>query len=291
MAIYKVKPNQNIWDVALHVCGSVEGIFDLLVSNDGLSLTIDLTPGMELEYHEDFVINQGIVSQINNEKYLPANGERHVYYKNTDKPLVFIFDVPEYMDFILFDVSGNGEMLIDWGDNTDIEEVVLTSSVYSCIHHFDNTVDERRLKIYGDFSLMTFNTSKIGGAVLPVIPVVVDEFTSRANSNSLTGLALFEGTVKLDLQNMYISDLSSIYDMSLQELNLLRVKFQDVKVLDDYLQNIVSNYGNRRNCTVYLDTEPSEQGMAAIQTIINEESWNEAGVWKFIINDQIYTKE
>ncbi len=77
--------------------------------------------------------------------------------------------------------------------------------------------------------------------------------------------------------------------MSLQELNLLQVKFSDVSVLDDYLNYIATNYGQRRNCTVYLDTEPTEIGMNAIQTIINEPSWNEAGKWKFVINDRIYT--
>lgn len=90
---------------------------------------------------------------------------------------------------------------------------------------------------------------------------------------------------------MYISDLSPIYGMNLQELNLLQVRYEDISVLDDYLQNIVSNYGERRNCTVYLDSEPSERGMNAIQTIINEDSWNESGKWKFIINDKVYTKQ
>jgi hypothetical protein len=244
-----------------------------------------------LEYHEDFVVNPGIVTQLDNEKHIPANGERHVYYKKVSEPPALILGIPKDKDFLSFDVSGDGEMMIDWGDNTDIEKAGLTSSVHSCTHYFDNEVDERRVKIYGNFNLMTFDATNIGGPVLPVIPVVVDEFTSYSNGNSLVGLALFEGTVKLDLQQMYISDLSSIYGMSLQELNLLRVKFSDVSVLDNYLQNLATNYGNRRNCTVYLDTEPSEAGMAAIQTIINEDSWNEAGAWKFIINDRIYTKE
>ena len=78
--------------------------------------------------------------------------------------------------------------------------------------------------------------------------------------------------------------------MSLQELNLLQVKFTDVSVLDNYLVHIAENYGNRRDCTVYLDTEPTDVGMNAIQTIINEPAWNQAGKWKFIINDVVYTK-
>ena len=57
MAIYKVKPAQNLYDVALHLYGSIEGLFDLLITNEWLSMTTELQPGMELEYHDYFVIN------------------------------------------------------------------------------------------------------------------------------------------------------------------------------------------------------------------------------------------
>ena len=61
MATYIVKPNQNIFDVALHLYGSIEGLFDLLITNDWLNMTTDLETGMEIEYHEDFIINSSIV--------------------------------------------------------------------------------------------------------------------------------------------------------------------------------------------------------------------------------------
>lgn len=291
MAKYKVKSNQNIWDVSLYLYGTIEGVFDLLISNDWLTMTADLTPGMELEYHDYFIINEGIVSGMKAEGYLPANGERHIYHKSTDYPLALICGIPSEKNNSYFIVSGDGKLIIDWGDNTDLEEIELTSIPFECIHYFDNKADERRIRIYGEFNLMTFDTSSIGGNILPVRPITVDEFTSRENGNTLQGLFLFNGTIKLDLQRMYISDLSPIYSMNLQELNLLQVQYEDISVLDNYLQNIVSNYGERRNCTVYLDSEPSEKGMSAIQTIINEDSWNESGKWKFIINDKTYTKQ
>ena len=52
MATYKVKLGQNIWDVAMQLYGSVEGILDLLISNDWLDMTTDLEVGMDLEYHD-----------------------------------------------------------------------------------------------------------------------------------------------------------------------------------------------------------------------------------------------
>lgn len=290
MAIHKVTANQNIWDVALQLYGTIEGVFDLLISNPALTMTTDLVPGMELEYHDYFVINEGIVSSLKSNNLVPGNGQRHVYYKRTTEPLVFICGVPADQEFMDFSVSGDGTMVIDWGDNTELEYVKLSHTTRRLQHYFDNTVDERRTRIYGNFNILSLNASLLKGDLFTVRPVVVDEFISRANGNSLKGLFLFNGTVKIDLQTMVISDLSPIYDMSLQELNLLQVKFTDVSVLDNYLVHIAENYGNRRDCTVYLDTEPTDVGMNAIQTIINEPAWNQAGKWKFIINDVVYTK-
>ena len=93
----------------------------------------------------------------------------------------------------------------------------------------------------------------------------------------------------VSLTNAKVADLSPIAHMSLQELDLTQVTFNNVEVLDQYLTDIVENYANRRACTVKLTTEPGEKGMQAINTIINEPAWNEAGAWKFVINDKIYT--
>jgi hypothetical protein len=291
MAKHKVTPNQNIWDVAMLLYGTIEGVFDLLISNPQLNMTTDLVPGMELEYHDYFVINEGIVSGLKSESLVPANGQRHVYYKSTDQPLIFVCGVPNDKESIDFTVSGDGVMVIDWGDNTELESIELSHTSRRLLHYFDNVVDVRRVRIYGTFNLLSLDTSLLRGDMYTIRPVVVDEFVSKANGNSLKGLLLFDGTVKVDLRKMAISDLSPIYNMSLQELNLLQVQFSDVSVLDNYLVNIVENYGSRRDCTVYLDTEPTEVGMAAIQTIINEPAWNESGKWKFVINDIVYTKE
>ena len=56
MATYKVLNNQNIWDISLLLYGSIEGAFDLFISNPSLSMTTELKAGDLLEYHEDFVV-------------------------------------------------------------------------------------------------------------------------------------------------------------------------------------------------------------------------------------------
>lgn len=291
MAKYKIKPGQNIFDVAIHLYGSIEGLFDLLISNTWFTMNTELIPGMELEYHDYYMINEGIVNEINNNQSIPSNGSRHVYFKEPQYELRAICHIASDSISSNFSISGDGTMQIDWGDNSDLESVNLSSNIVTLSHYFDNTVEQRRIKIYGDFNLMTFDSSKINGDIFPVNPIVVDEYISRSNRNSLKGLFLFNGTVVVDLQGSSISDLSPIYDMSLQELNLKHVGFTNEDILDNYLSYIVSDYGTRRNCTVYLSEEPSEVGMNAILQIINEPDWNDAGAWKFIINDKIYTKE
>lgn len=289
MATYTVKTGQNIFDVALHLYGSIEGLFDLLISNPELTMVTDLKRGMELEYHEYFVVNDAMKQEIIANNYLPANSERHVYNKLTNEPLVMICDLDVIQEDTRFIASGEGTMYVDWGDNSKLEAIELTATENTYEHYFDNKADSRRIKIFGTFTLIKLDTSKLGGVIYPVRPIVVDEFVNRANGYSLKGLFLFDGTVTVDLQAMNISDLLPIGDMSLQELNLKHVNFTDVSVLDEYLQYIVANYGSRRDCTVHLTTEPSSVGMDAINTIINESSWNESGKWKFIINNQIYT--
>jgi hypothetical protein len=291
MAKYKIKTGQNIFDVAIHLYGSIEGLFDLLISNTWLTMNTDLKPGMELEYHDYYVINDGIVNEINNNQIIPSNGSRHVYNKESQYSLRAICHISPDSTLSCLSISGDGTMQIDWGDNSGLEDVVLSNNKVSLSHYFDNTVEQRRIKIYGDFNLMTLDSSKLNGDIFPIAPIVVDEYVSRSNRNSLKGLFLFDGTVIVDLEGSSISDLSPIYDMSLQELNLKNVGFANEDILDNYLLYIVSDYGTRRNCTVYLSEEPSEAGMNAILQIINEPDWNDAGAWKFIINDKIYTKE
>ncbi len=291
MAIYKVKSKQNLYDVALHLYGTIEGMFDLLISNPTLSMSSELKAGMELEYHDDFTINPSIVNQFAENGIIPINGEREVYFKETDKPLRAIIKTPEDIDVFLFSISGEGVMIVDWGDNTPLENITLTHTQTLIEHHFNSNVDVRRIRIYGDFSILQFDASNLEGEAYLTSPMVVDEYVSHSNDNTLAGLFLFEGTYKVDLQRMLITDLSPIHSMSLSQLNLLGVRFQSVDILDDYLVNIVENHQNRRACEVWLDTEPTERGMQAIETIIGEPEWNTPTKWVFHINDKTYTAE
>lgn len=291
MAQYQATSNQNIFDIALHLYGSIEGIYDLLMSNPWLTMKTEITRGMILEYHDYFVITPEIVSEINKQQYIPANSERKVYYKKNDLPCVMQLIVPSEADKISFVWSGDGDAIIDWGDNSLLETITLKTSVDEYVHYFDNKVDKRIVKIYGNFALRVWDTTSNEGTLYVIRPIVVDEYISQIGGVNFEALKLFEGTYALDLSNRKISDLSPIYDMNLQILDLRNVIFKHSGVLENYLTNIVTNHSNRRACTVYLSESPTQAGLDAINTIINESAWNTPNKWVFNINGQIYTKQ
>lgn len=74
MSKYITKSGQNLYDVALTLYGSIEGIFDLLLSNSDISFNTIFSKGMELEYHESFIINQDIASWFDTNSIKVKNG-------------------------------------------------------------------------------------------------------------------------------------------------------------------------------------------------------------------------
>lgn len=289
MPKYKVKGGQTLFDIALHLYGTIEGLFDLLISNPELNMTVNLVAGQELEYHTEFVINQGIVDKFAEDNMTIINSERHVYFKPITEDLVAIIKSPQDLDMEEFVISGEGVMMVDWGDNTDIESISLSHTPVLLSHYFDNAVDERRIRIYGDFAIQHLDLSRLKGDIFLTKSLVVDEFVCQSNDNTLQSLFLFEGTYSVNLEKMIIPDLSPIYDMSLMTLDLRGARFQEPSVLNDYLVYLRDNHGTRRACTVYLDTEPSEEGLQAINDIISEPEWNTPDKWEFHVNDTIYT--
>ena len=297
MATYKVKPGQNLFDIAILLYGNIEGIFDLLISNrtfvkangsiETLGMSTQLGAGDLLEYHDYYVVNSGIVREIKDNGYLPANAERRVYHKSTDEELIMVIAVESGATEMTFKASGEGRMVVDWSDNSNLETIDLTTATKEYRHYFNSIATDRRVKIYGNFSMTKFDASGIPGMLCPVSAMTVDEFTSVKNKYPLTGLLLFEETYAVDLTGATITDLTPIGNMDLQTLDI-REALIGSETIDAYLVYVVANYGTRRPCKVWMTTPPTEVGMSAIETIINEDEWNQSADWEFNINGTIY---
>ena len=136
MGKYKVIAGQNIYDVALHLYGSIEGIVDLMMCNTDLSLDTTLKVGDELIYSDDFFINADVVAYNEMHGIVPSNGEHHVYPKVFTKPLAVAFSLPTQILSVQCSVSGIGTLEIDWGDNSDTEVITLTDKPRTISHIF-----------------------------------------------------------------------------------------------------------------------------------------------------------
>lgn len=309
MGKYIVTPGQNIYDVALHIYGSIEGIVDLMMNNTSLSLASDLKSGNELIYTDGYIINADIVSYNRIHKIVPSNGERTVYFKETSLPLLIEIILGNLETSTGFIASGTGKMQIDWGDNSPLEYITLTDEVRHFNHSFDNPVSKKRkIRVYGDvrFRFLDFTPLK-AKAIYILKPVYVEKFTLTNTAMNIGYLSLFEGIYDLNLSGLDTESLLVLLDC--KKLMTLDLSGLDAPqpVIDDYLISLVKYYYGRRNCTVSLNTKPSgiyqepkrdgkqnyilTSAMEAVWVLCHEPKWNEGGYWKFIIDNEIYTSE
>ena len=308
MGRYKVIAGQNIYDVALHLYGSIEGIVDLMMCNTDLSLDTTLKVGDELIYSDDFIINADVVAYNEMHSIVPSNGEHHVYPKVFTKPLAVAFSLPTQILSVQCSVSGVGTLEIDWGDNSDTEVVTLSDKPQLLEHIFDNKVRKRRrIRWFTDAYFKQVDWSGLLlTSVVVLRPLPIEELTIKDATLTLDSLQMVTGIYSLNLSGLTSGNLKPLVECrELMMLNLTDARIKPT-VLDDWLIAMVERYGNRRNCEVTLTAVPTgtyqeparnadtghyniTSGMEAIWVITHEESWNEGGKWKFIINDKEYS--
>ena len=306
MGSYRVVAGQNIYDVALHLYGSVEGIVDLLVNNPALSLETELCSGQELAYTDGFVINADVVAYNEMHGIVPSNGERHVYPKYFTGPFTAAFLLPPALVSAECKVSGTGTLEVDWGDDSAVETVILGHTPCTLRHTFDRRV-RRKIRWFTDaeFRYMDWSGLQPSSVVL-LRPLHVEELILRDCTPALDSFGILSGTYRIDLSGIMTDNLVPLAGChNLMELDLSGARIKPA-VIDKYLTSIVEHYGNRRNCRMTLPTAPTgtykepgrdettgryriTSGMEAVWVILHEESWNEGGAWEFIINNKIYT--
>ena len=91
MGTYIVKKGENIFDIALKIYGGIEGLFDLLTSNEnainqtGLSLNDTLEPGMSISYTDNFYVNPDIINWMDKNNVKIRNGEHTYFHYDIEK--------------------------------------------------------------------------------------------------------------------------------------------------------------------------------------------------------------
>lgn len=297
MGKYTVTEGQNLYDVALHLTGSIEGIVDLLICNPALSLADTLRSGDKLFYTDGFVINADVVAQYRREQIVPAGGERNVYPKYPSGHRRLWFTLESAQISTSFSLSGNGSVEIDWGDNSPLEAVALSSSVRHLGHRFDNTVAmPRQVRIYGDFTLQSLDLSGCGAHRIRLSePLHCERFSLCGGSCPLDFAPLLDGVFRMDLSRLSCGSLLPLAEC--RQLMTLDLTDADVSraAVDEYLLRLVTHHYGRRNCDLTLPVVPSgtytepvrdavdcyvpATGLEAVWLLTHEESWNEGGAW------------
>lgn len=223
MGNYRVITGQNIYDVALHLYGSIEGIVDLLINNPGLSLETELRTGQELTYTDGFIINADVVAYNEMHGIVPSNGERHVYPKHFTCPQTAVFSLSAALVSVQCEVSGTGTLEIDWGDDSAAETVILGHIPYTLHHTFDSRVrHKRKIRWFADASFRHIDWSGMTpSSVILLRELHVEELTLRGCTLALDGFRILSGTYRIDLSGSMVSDLLPLIECrGLMELDL-----------------------------------------------------------------------
>lgn len=308
MGKYKITVGQNIYDVALHTYGSIEGVTDLMINNENLSLETNLKSGDELIFSDDYIINPEVIAYYQTHHITPSSGERNVYPKEFLLPLLAEIFTKNSEISVGFTFSGSGKMELDWGDNSPVETILLGNRA-TVTHLFDSSVGgQRRIAIYGDVRFKTLDITGLHAENIYLLtPIEVEQLTLCDTTVSLDSVTLMRETYRMNLDGVKTESLLPLLKLKkLMSITLLRSLYKQ-SIIDEYLIGLVLQHDNRRNCKIELSTEPSgeyrepgkddnhtyiiKSGMEAIWVLTHEEAWNEGGAWEFRINDKTYIYE
>jgi len=308
MGKYSVQANQSIYDIAIHINGSIEGITDLLMLNDWLSISSELKSGDILEYTDNLFYNESVVRYFKNNKIIPSNGALNVNHKEPSYPLLAILCIPSTMMQVLFSIQGAGQLQIDWNDNSNMQSIQLSESLITYQHSFNSILsqDEKRIvKIYGSASITNLNLSETKATDIYFLDQInIEDYMNTFSKSNLDYVELMNGVYSIDISNWNASSiLPLVKNTALMNLNISS-QFATQPIIDEYLIALVKNYGTRRNCHITLSTQPSgiyqepmrdenleyviASGMEAVWVLTHEEAWNEGGPWIFTINNTTY---
>lgn len=238
MGKYIVKSGQNLFDVALSIYGSVEGVFDLLISNESQSLSFDtqLSPGQSLEYSDGYLIFKNVHDWLSDNNIKVANGD-HIYEHISIKEHILDY-ISEYNKSVIMNASYMFPNVWDIENNVPIENSIKFKSLFA------NKILE------GYFGFGTSEIEKFSYSTLGIAP----------EDSSIDQEAFFKNNITKKRMIIVQSGFLSSISFKLHKKTIISVDWGDLSqpetlidnlnghtfehCFDDDGQHIISLYGN-----------------------------------------------
>lgn len=270
---YIVQPNQNIFDVAVDVHGSIDGVSDLLIQNPHITIDTELKSGDELTFVSGVTIDEINVSDLERLNVTPVNGDRGVYInrdKVSDANIMDMEITTGTMSFAMT-IHHKKNIYIDWGDHR-MMDMYYPEDGRSDIHKIFDSSDEdinRNIRVYFDkddeLDIHVHSSDNFRSYIYEEI--LVDEYSNQSQLIDVGFTQLMSGVRYISLPNVSAIDLSPfIHNESWITLDISS-KYLTEKTLDDFFINMVNNYPiDRVAGTIYLHNSPSGEYREPIKT-------------------------
>ena len=307
MSTYISQPNQSIFDIAVAVHGSIDGIADILINNTDINMVDEIKSGTEILFTSIITLDKPTVDFLDNRDIIPSNKGIDILFKEHPKPVLADIFYSQYdSEFIIKKTSGN--IYVDWGDNSEIE--YFSSSDNIMYHQFDISrvdINEKSvIRIFADSSENIGDLTVLSPYINKIImyrPIAMNSYIDASEIENPTFLLLAKGIKKIHINNSTSLDFGFLG--TIETLKELEVKTKNTtsEAIDKLFISIVNNYGSRLPASIKTKVSPNgvykkpkdasspQTGMEAVWILINSELWNtETHRWKIEIDGIEYEK-
>ena len=287
---YIVKRNQNIYDVAVQIYGSVEGLFDLLISNEDLAMDSELKEGQELSYHKIYVRNQSILDTLNSEHIILANGMAKEVASLFLKRVQFLMVASVEPTSYDIGIVGEGPAILDWGDNSLHETDLLeATSVYPHQYSLPGKV---KIELSSANNITGLDIRGIEGMIyLQECHLSLESYAENKDNITEESILIFGDQIKrMVLQNKREFDVMCLDKFDLNYLDLTDTTFKEDSLLE-YIRTRQEKSSWLEGGAIYL-SESSIANPDVIRTIYdmtNDEGFGEK--WVVFIDDTVFRKD
>lgn len=288
---YTVKRNQNIYDVAVQIYGSVEGLFDLLISNEGLAMDSELKEGQELVYHPVFIQNHSMLNKFASEKITLANGlAKEIPVINLNN-VQFVMGVQARKNVTeRMKIEGDGPIVVDWGDSVFEVNSLPKNNKVTFTHLYTSTL-MFKLFVSSDNPITALDIRGISGRIY--LQECLNSLTSYAESkdNIEEGcIGLIGNQLKrLTLINKPDFNAMCLERFDLSYLNLTGASFKDTSITD-YIRSRQTGGATLEGGEIHLsEAFVPKETIEAVYDLVNDEQYGDK--WIVFIDDTVFKKD